>query len=385
MAHQTHALARQTPPKRVATLPAIPEVAYFLCWRRVGRANNPKTHDEFSGRNSAYPLPLSELNMTTCPFCHSKCRIREDLAGRRVKCPACGESFFAPDELEESLEDAAGTQFSESEVPSTNQHARLSTAQIVGLAGCVLLVIGVFVPLISVPLAGNINYIHSGHGDGIVVLILVAISGILIMGRRARGLWFTGLGVLALMAFTFTNIQVGMSEARAVLRRDLAGNPFAGAGDAMLQSVQLEWGWAILLIGAALLVTSAIITEVAKWPEHRVQILVAGAASIPITLVCVGLATWFLPAMLKEMRENSERIEANRIQAEKREQEQRALQEAKDLEEAREKERQEAAAERMALSRKAECFTLPSCPIRHHDQTRSPFDRAVCLRVLHHC
>jgi hypothetical protein len=37
------------------------------------------------------------------------------------------------------------------------------------------------------------------------------------------------------------------------------------------------------------------------------------------------------------------------------------------------------------LSRKAECFTLPSCPIRHHDQTRSPFDRAVCLRVLHHC
>ena len=44
--------------------------------------------------------------------------------------------------------------------------------QIIGLLGCVLLFVGVFMPIVSVPVAGSMNYFKNGHGDGVLILIL---------------------------------------------------------------------------------------------------------------------------------------------------------------------------------------------------------------------
>lgn len=43
-----------------------------------------------------------------------------------------------------------------------------------------------------------------------------------------------------------------MSEARLEMERDLAGNLFRGHADMAVESVQLQWGWAVLLIGVGL-------------------------------------------------------------------------------------------------------------------------------------
>jgi len=52
-----------------------------------------------------------------------------------------------------------------------------------------------------------------------------------------------------------------MSEAKATMQAQLAGNPFAGLGDLAMQSVQLQWGWTILIIGAVLIISGAAIKE----------------------------------------------------------------------------------------------------------------------------
>ena len=45
------------------------------------------------------------------------------------------------------------------------------------------------------------------------------------------------------------------------MEAELRGNPFRGLADMTLQSVQLQWGWALLIIGAVLIIASAAMKE----------------------------------------------------------------------------------------------------------------------------
>lgn len=42
--------------------------------------------------------------------------------------------------------------------------------QVVGFIGAAALGLGVFMPLVSMPIVGTINYFNNGRGDGIIVL-----------------------------------------------------------------------------------------------------------------------------------------------------------------------------------------------------------------------
>jgi len=133
----------------------------------------------------------------------------------------------------------------------------MKTKQLLGLIGSIVLFIGVFTPIVSVPIMGNMNYFQNGEGDGTVVLVLAVISLVLVLANKYKGLWFTGIGSLGMMIFSFINFQSKMSQAKAKMETELAGNPFRGLADLTMQSVQLQWGWALLIVGAGLVIASA--------------------------------------------------------------------------------------------------------------------------------
>ena len=126
-----------------------------------------------------------------------------------------------------------------------------------GWAGTLLLFIGVFMPIVSVPVMGNVNYFRNGEGDGVFVLILAGISAFLLLKEKYRGLYVTGGLSLLVMLFSFFHFQSVMSDAKAEMERDLAGNPFRGLADMAMESVQQQWGWAVLLVGVGLQIASA--------------------------------------------------------------------------------------------------------------------------------
>jgi hypothetical protein len=126
------------------------------------------------------------------------------------------------------------------------------------IVGSLVLFLGVFAPIVSMPFAGTINYFQNGRGDGVVLLVLAAISFLLALIGIYRALYLTGAAALAVLLFTFVAFQRAISTAHAEMARELAGNPFAGVAGAMLGSIQLQWGWAVLVIGAGLLITSAL-------------------------------------------------------------------------------------------------------------------------------
>ena len=134
----------------------------------------------------------------------------------------------------------------------------MNTRQILGLIGSIVLFIGVFTPIVSIPIMGNINYFQNGKGDGTLILILAVISLVLVLTKKYKGLWFTGLGSLAVMAFTFINFQVKLADMKSQMESELAGNPFRGLADMAMQSVQLQWGWALLIVGAGMVIASAV-------------------------------------------------------------------------------------------------------------------------------
>lgn len=120
------------------------------------------------------------------------------------------------------------------------------------LAGSGLLFVGAFMPIVSLPIVGSMNYFQNGRGDGVLIVILaIATAALAATGRTAHVLW-TGLASLALLLYTFIRVQSGISEARSSIDTELDDNPFRGLAEAAIGSVQLQWGWAVLLLAAGL-------------------------------------------------------------------------------------------------------------------------------------
>jgi hypothetical protein len=162
-------------------------------------------------------------------------------------CPHCGADTSHFIEQEDDV-------FQEEDPDFERVMARKQT---LGLIGSLVLFVGVFTPIISLPFVGSMNYFQNGRGDGVIILALAIVSLILTLTKRYGGLWFTGLGSLAIMIFTFINFQTRMSEAKAQMETQLSGNPFRGIADIAMQSVQIQWGWAVLIVGAGLVIAAA--------------------------------------------------------------------------------------------------------------------------------
>jgi hypothetical protein len=127
-------------------------------------------------------------------------------------------------------------------------------SRILGIIGGVLLVIGVFCPLVGVDFMGqsmNVAYIGSGTGtswEGLV-LILLGIAGIaLAVLRKYKFLLILGIIAIAILAYDYFSFKSKMSE------------QLAGAGDAMREqmenAVSMKWGWIVLLLGALVLLAA---------------------------------------------------------------------------------------------------------------------------------
>jgi stage V sporulation protein K len=133
----------------------------------------------------------------------------------------------------------------------------MESRQVVGLTGALVLFIGVFTPIVSIPTVGYINYIENEKIDGVVILGLAIISFLLLLARTYRGLWFTGLASLGVLLFTFISLQIKIAELRNKLGVELTGNRSPSIAEMVARSVQIQWGWPVLIIGAAFILWAA--------------------------------------------------------------------------------------------------------------------------------
>jgi hypothetical protein len=74
---------------------------------------------------------------------------------------------------------------------------------------------------------------------------------------RYRWLWLTGSLSLAFLIFSLVMLHDNLAAMKGRMNVELADNPFRGLADAAMTSVQIQWGWAALVVGAGLLIAAA--------------------------------------------------------------------------------------------------------------------------------
>lgn len=130
-----------------------------------------------------------------------------------------------------------------------------------GILGAIILFMGVFAPIVSVPIAGSFNYFYNGKGDGVILIAIAIISLIISLKENFKLLWWTGIASLGVLLLGLINFQMRISQFKSQMADELAGNMFKGIADVAAQSIQLQWGWVILIIGTGLILAAAAIPE----------------------------------------------------------------------------------------------------------------------------
>lgn len=128
-----------------------------------------------------------------------------------------------------------------------------------GIIGAAILAIGCFMPILSMPIVGNMTYIQNGGGDGVIVLIAAGAGAFFSHKESRKGMLASGFAAAGVMLITLINIQMKISEFKTAMAGEMG--MFSGLGNALAQSIQLQWGWAVLGIGAGLLIHSGFKTK----------------------------------------------------------------------------------------------------------------------------
>lgn len=156
-------------------------------------------------------------------------------------------------------------------------------------AGAAALVVGLFTPIVTMPMVGTINLFNNGTNVlAIVVLILALLAGVAAFNERPSDSFWPGVGAAVVVLYAFGRLQYALSEMREAMEK-LKDNPFAGLAQSAMGGVQLQWGWLILAAGAGVIIYAAVkARQEAEVPltatGDRVGKQIAGAAGIAAVL-----------------------------------------------------------------------------------------------------
>lgn len=86
----------------------------------------------------------------------------------------------------------------------------MKDSKTLALIGAALLFVGAFMPIISVPIMGSMNYFQNGKGDGVVIVLLAVATAIFAGGGYVKHVLWTGLAALGMLGLrSLRNVLAG--------------------------------------------------------------------------------------------------------------------------------------------------------------------------------
>lgn len=168
-----------------------------------------------------------------------------------VYCSGCGKPIAEFIEVNASADEAPSV------VVEVRKNTPVMNSLLITL-GSTFMVLGTFMPIVSLPLVGSITYFNSGQGDGVVIMVLATIVALMAFTKAFRLAWIPASLACATLAITVTTLITKIAEAKTQLSESLEGNPFADLATGIAGSVQIQFGWVIVLIGICTSVFGAI-------------------------------------------------------------------------------------------------------------------------------
>src|SRR2546421_4947893 len=133
--------------------------------------------------------------------------------------------------------------------------------RILGIAGSALLIIGIFLPIVTVMGLISLSYFDSirmapGQSiTGIAILLLGIIGLVFALTNRFRLLLIPGVLSLGILVLDFFRLKSAMGNA--------GGGEGGELADSMASSVSIGWGFFVLAIGAIVLIVAGVMKRAA--------------------------------------------------------------------------------------------------------------------------
>ncbi|MCC3145324.1 hypothetical protein LJ207_08310 [Halanaerobium sp. Z-7514] len=108
----------------------------------------------------------------------------------------------------------------------------------ISLIAIFALIIGIFTPLVSAPMIGQISYFSDAQGGALFIFMLALISLILTINKYFKHLAITALSALAFNIYTFIQLKESAGE--------------------NVELLVYEYGWIFLILGSLLLLIAAL-------------------------------------------------------------------------------------------------------------------------------
>ena len=186
-------------------------------------------------------------------------------------CKACGEVYGALDMqgqycrkcYEQNKEEIVQSeQTSQKEV----KHVQVKKVQVetndtasmvLGLMGAFIMIVGIFAPVVSVPILGEVNYFNHGKGDGVIIAILGIVSIVLVLIRQY--VWLAASGGVSLLVLGYTAISMNkyVDSLKTEVSISKTHEAFQGVANSLIDQVTFEWGFALLFVASLMLFISA--------------------------------------------------------------------------------------------------------------------------------
>ena len=138
-----------------------------------------------------------------------------------------------------------------------------------GLGGAAALLLGFFCPVLRLPIIGGMSYlgfvglmVRAGAVSemtisAVLVLLAVVVAAIAAAVKQPTLFWVPGIASCLAALLTLGKYLWMQGEMASKMKADLEGNPFAGLAQAMAQAVSLDFGFGVIVIGAALVIAGA--------------------------------------------------------------------------------------------------------------------------------
>ncbi|HYI47937.1 MAG TPA: hypothetical protein VEX35_05670 [Allosphingosinicella sp.] len=129
--------------------------------------------------------------------------------------------------------------------------------KILALVGVVVIVIGLFLPIVSSPF-GSLNMLlpGGGIGDGIFILVFALVAGGLALVGQVRHVVWPALLSLGFIAWKFFQLKGAVDTGRDRFAEQAGASEFQANYGEIMQINYL--GWAVLCIGALVLLVAGI-------------------------------------------------------------------------------------------------------------------------------
>lgn len=130
----------------------------------------------------------------------------------------------------------------------------IAIQRIAAVVGGLLMAVGVFIPMLSIPVLRDDPFSRLSPGGAAIILALGGLTILIAVLGRFRLLYLTGLVAIALLIYTYVQVDRRKTAAQSDLKERVINTPLKNLSHGLISSVGLRYGWPIMMLGAAITV-----------------------------------------------------------------------------------------------------------------------------------